>query len=141
MEIARWGSLTWEISARKLKPIQNVSASGDYDSDKKKKNNISFTLPYEIRSEFGYNVRKEIEKLFELRGSSHTLFINGKKFLAGYFKLTSVNASDISTDSYNGEPRSASISLTFEQNKKKKGSERYPKKKNIKKSKTVKKKK
>lgn len=110
--MAKWGSKKWKISRKKLNPVKDLDLKMSYNTDEKKKEKRTVSVPYEVHKEFGVNVEKEIKSWYKLLGKSYGLYLGKKRFGPKKLKLTEASISSIQvTDT--GAVRSAEISLSF----------------------------
>lgn len=112
--IAKWGNKKWEISSKKLNPVNEISIDMGYNTDEKRKEKRTVKVPYKVYKEFGVDVENEINSWYEELGKAAGLYIGSKRFGPKLLKLTNVSASAIqATDT--GVIRSAEFSLDFEE--------------------------
>lgn len=112
--MAKWGSKKWKISKKKIIPIENASLNMSYNTDKKKKEKRTCTIPYNVYLEFGVDVKTEISYWYKNLGKSNALYFGKSKFGANKMKLVEADVTEVET-TQNGTIRSASISLSFEE--------------------------
>ena len=111
---AKWGKKRWYINSKKINPINALSLDMAYDTDEGTKSKRTISLPYELYSEMGMSVRKEVNQWYKRLGKSYPLYLGTKRFGAKKFKLTDVSVSDI-TVTQKGGIKSAAITLSFEE--------------------------
>ena len=116
--MAKWGSMKWVFKSDKILPIENDLSITYSINDKNKKEKIPVSFSYIPSAITGANVNKELNRWKKLIGKSHPLYIGKKRFGPAKLKLKSVEESDISVYA-RGVKVSASISLSFIENKKK----------------------
>ncbi|MDE7425582.1 MAG: hypothetical protein K2N51_18130 [Lachnospiraceae bacterium] len=126
--MAKWGSKKWKVSKKMILPIENASLNMSYDTEKKKKEKRTCTIPYNIYLEFGVDVKKEIDFWYKNLGKNNPLYLGKTRFGSNKMKLTGADVTEVAT-TQNGTIRSASISLSFEEVKESK--KKAPKKKTV----------
>ena len=132
--MAKWGKMKWLINSKKVLPIEDDLSIKYGINDKNKKEKIEISFSYVPNSASGVNVNTEINRWKSLVGKSNPLYIGKKRFGPKSLQLKSAEVQDIQIYG-KGIKLSASIALSFVENKKK--SKKTSKKK--KKSKTSKK--
>lgn len=114
--MAKWGSMKWQYSSKKILPIED-DLKIDYavnDKNKKQKQTVSFSyIPYAAT---GSSVKKEVAKWGSLVGQVHPLYIGKKRFGPAKLRLKSASASDIQIYA-GGKALKAGIALSFEEKK------------------------
>lgn len=123
--MAKWGSKTWAVSAKKIVTLEGLSFSYEQKADNnsstedKKPTNergtelfpLSFTTT--LHSGVGVDVRKEIESWEKLVTKVNYFYLNGKK-LGPMLQLRKVAVSDITLDDL-GRMRMAKLSFEFKE--------------------------
>lgn len=112
--MAKWGSKKWKVSKKMILPIENASLNMSYNTEKKKKEKRTCTIPYNIYLEFGVDVKKEIDFWYKNLGKNNPLYLGKSRFGSNKMKLIEADVTDVVT-TQNGTIRSASISLSFEE--------------------------
>lgn len=116
--MAKWGPMKWVFKSKKMLPIENDLSISYSLNEKNKREKIPVSFSYVPNVASGANVRKELERWKKLLGKSYPLYIGKKRFGPRQLKLVSVDESDIEVYS-GGATVSASISLSFEERRKK----------------------
>lgn len=115
---AKWSSKKWKMNSSVLNSINAASYGMSYDSDEKKKEKRSITIPYDIHIGLGIkSIRTEINSWYKLLGHSAPIYFGTKRFGPKKSKLIDVSVSNIEL-SKKGEIISASLSLKFEEARK-----------------------
>ena len=123
--MAKWGSKTWAVSAKKVVALQGLSfsfsqvADNNTSTEEKKTTNergtelfpLSFTTT--LHSGAGVDVRKEIESWEKLVTKVNYFYLGGKK-LGPKLQLRKVSVSDLKLDDL-GRMRLATLSFEFKE--------------------------
>ncbi len=117
MVMMKWGKKKWKLSKKKIMSLEQLSYSMSYNTEDKKKEPRTISVPYTVYREFGVNVKKEVSDWNKFLGKSYGLYIGKKRFGPKKMKLTGVDVSDINITP-KGVVQSASISLSLEEVKK-----------------------
>ena len=123
--MAKWGSKTWEVSAKQVIALENLSfsftqvADNNTSTEEKKTTNergtelFPLTFTTVLHSGAGVDVRKEIEEWQQLVTKVDTFYLNGKK-LGPKLQLRKVAVGDITLDDL-GRMRLATLSFEFKE--------------------------
>ncbi|MCI5996095.1 MAG: hypothetical protein MRZ45_09175 [Blautia sp.] len=123
--MARWGKKTFEVSTKKVNPIESFSTSAEKKASdsksKKKKPSIELeevSFSYVCHANAGVDPEEEYYSWRSLIGQKNPLYIHGRKWWSNNLKLEKVSLGSVKQDD-KGRMRIGTISLSFiEENKK-----------------------
>lgn len=95
----------------------DLSVSYEYNSTDKRRDKIKIGFSYDVMVEAGVNVENEVKKWQNQVGKIHPIYTGRKRLGPKNMRLVSASVSDVRLDK-DGYKRSASIALSFEENKK-----------------------
>lgn len=123
--MAKWGPKTWEVSAKQVKALEDLSfsftqvADNNTSTEEKKTTNergkelFPLTFTTVLHSGAGVDIRKEIEEWDYLVTQVDTFYLNGKK-LGPKMQLRKVSVDNVKLDDL-GRMRLATLSFEFKE--------------------------